>query len=386
MNVLFLSPAFPPQFFHFCTALRERGINVVGLGDTPEHELRPELRGALADYYHVPHLEDYEAVRRGVAWLVWRHGKLDRIESHTEYWLRLEATLREDFNVSGPKPSELDPKRSKTGMAEIFRRADIPVPEGELVRSAEQVHAFADQHGYPLVLKPDVGVGAAGTFKLEDQIQLDQALARNLQDYIVQPFVRGAVTSFDGLVNREGRIVYVTSHVYNRGVMEIVNQQLDLHYWSRREIPAELDELGRRAVSAFEVRERFFHLEFFELEEGGYMALEMNLRPPGGFTTDMMNYGADLDVYRLWARVLDGDPCDDFAFERKHHVAHVSRRWGRPYAHPSGEVVQRLGEALMQHGQMPRAFAGAMGDEMFLIRRPDFEQLQEDVALIQRLR
>ena len=40
-----------------------------------------------------------------------------------------------------------------------------------------------------------------------------------------------------------------------------------------REIPEDLREAGRKVVEAFNVRERFFHFEFFRLEDGSLVAL-----------------------------------------------------------------------------------------------------------------
>lgn len=383
MNVVFISPHFPPQFFQFCTALRERGVNVLGLGDAPHHELRPELANALREYYFA-HLENPDEAHRALGYFTWKHGKIDRIDSHTEHWLGLEAQLREDFNIPGPRPQEMHQRRTKSGMAQLFRMAGVPCIDGELVESPEQVRAFAKKHGFPLVFKPDLGVGAARTFKVSDERQLTAALEERLQNCIVQPFVTGTIVSYDGLVDRQGRIVFDTSHVYNAGIMDVVNQQLDIFYWSRRDIPAQLSLLGRKVVEGFGIRERFFHLEFFELADGSYKALEINIRPPGGFTTDMMNYSADVDVYRLWASVLTGERLDDFRFERKYHVAHVGRRAGRHYRFPHDELVRLLGDRLVVHRQMPRAFAGAMGDEMYLLREADHGRMQEAIAAIQQ--
>lgn len=383
MNVVFLSPAFPPHFFLFCTALRERGVKVLGVGDTPAHELRSELSAALGEYYHAPGMEQYEPAYRALAYLAWRHGRVDRVDSHSEHWLSLEAQLREDFNIPGPRPAELAQRRSKSGMAELFRQAGVPCPEGELTSSPERVRELAQRHGFPLVLKPDQGVGAAGAFQVSSEEQLEQVLRSPPQGYLAQPFVRGKITSYDGLVDRQGRIVFETSHLYSSGVMEALTQGLDLYYFNRLEIPEEMSRLGRRVIDVFGIRERFFHFELFELEEGGYCALEVNLRPPGGYTTDMMNYSADIDVYRLWAALLSGDPLEDFSYELKYHVAHVARRFGRRYEVPHEALRRELGERLLVYRPMPPVFSGAMGDEMYLIRDPDLSRLKETIRFIQ---
>ena len=52
-------------------------------------------------------MENWDEVKRAVAFLFYKHGPIDRIESHNEYWLELDASLREQFNVFGAKPEDL---------------------------------------------------------------------------------------------------------------------------------------------------------------------------------------------------------------------------------------------------------------------------------------
>jgi hypothetical protein len=382
VNVVFLSPNFPPQFHLFCAALRAKGERALGIGDAPASELTDAQRAALDEYVYVPKLDDGDAVLRAVGYLTWKHGRIDRVESLNEHWLALEAKLREDFHVPGLSPAELALRRSKTGMDALFRGAGIPCPDSEPLRSPEQARAFAAQRGYPLVLKPDVGVGAARTFKIESAEQLESALAEGLSDYVIQAFVPGAVTTFDGITDREGRVVFAISFVYCAGVMDILRQQLDVYYYSRREIPPKLEELGRRMITAFDLREQFFHAELFELPGGSFRALEVNLRPPGGMTTDLMNYACDVDVYDLWARALRGDDLSGFRYEHKYHAAHASRRRDRAYRLGHDDLVRELGSTLVLHRDMPAAFATAMGDVVYMLRHESEEALRRAIDLV----
>ncbi len=79
MNIVFVSPHFPPNFFNFCVALRRAGANVLGIADERYDSLRYELRAALTEYFRVEEMT-YDQLLRGVAFLTYRHGKLDRIE------------------------------------------------------------------------------------------------------------------------------------------------------------------------------------------------------------------------------------------------------------------------------------------------------------------
>jgi biotin carboxylase len=254
-----------------------------------------------------------------------------------------------------------------------------------LVESAEQVKAFSKRVGYPLVFKPDVGVGAAHTFKVSSDADVDKALAQPLPTaYVAQSFVQGTIVTYDGVVDREGKILFALSHQYSDGVMEVVTERRDISFWSLRQIPEALDTLGRKAVDALGLRERWFHLEFFRLPDERFVALEANLRPPGGFMTDMINYACDIDVYRLWARVVTGDPVGSVRINPKYHVCHIARRAGRPYRHSHEEVVRQLGPALMMYTtDMPSVYQAAMGTEMYLTRHADLERMHEDVRFAQ---
>ena len=382
MNVLLLSPHFPPNFQSFAVALKETGANVLGLGDAPEDSLSEGLRAVLSDYYHLPNMADYDGLFRAVSYLMYRHGRIDRLDSHSEHWLGLEARLRQDFNIFGQKPSDLEFNRRKSGMKEIFRQAGVPVPAGEKVTSAEQVRAFVTRHGFPVVFKPDIGVGAQRVFRVDNEEQLRGVLDYLPQDYFVEEFFAGDLVSFDGLTDREGGVVFCASHRVSSGIMEIVTEQRLTHYYYVRQIPAQVEELGRKVVSAFRILERFFHTEFLIGPDGRCVALEINVRPPGGHSLDMMNWACDIDLYRLWARsVVCGE--SHFDYERKYNVAHAARRERSSYRHSHEDVLRECGPLLMAHMPYPKVFSAAMGDYVYFLRHPDLGTLRSAISYVQ---
>ncbi len=384
MNVVFVSPHFPPPFHQFCAALKERGVTVLGLGDQPGDAVRPEVHAALREYYFAP-LDRYEEAHRALGYFLWKYGRIDRIDSHNEHWLGLEARLREDLNIYGPRPEQMERWRTKSGMAGLFRAAGVPYPETRRVTTPDAVRVFAKEQGFPLILKPDLGVGAFRTYRVESEAELERVLEEPLQGYLMQPFITGRIVSYDGLVDASGRILFETAHVYAHPLLEVVTTGVDSSYYNLRKIPERLRELGLKTVHGFGIRERFFHIEFFELPDGSYRALEINVRPPGGFTVDLMNYSADIDLYRLWARMLTGDTLDGFTYERKFHVAHVARRYATRYRYSHEQLRDLLGERLVLRQPVPSAFTVAMGDEMYLVRDPSEGTLWEVIAAIQAL-
>lgn len=380
MNVVLLSPYFPPNYYHFAVALRQNSVNVLGLGDAPYGDLRFELRSALSEYYRVDDLHRYDDLIRACGYFTHRFGKLDRVESHNEYWLETDARLRTDFNVPGPKSDDLAWVKQKSKMKQIFAQAGIDVAPGLVARSYAEAAQFVAEVGYPLVAKPDTGVGASGTYKLHDDADLAQFYAtKPATDYLLEAFVSGALYSFDGLVDREGNIVFCTSHFFSQGIMETVNEGLDIFYYSLRELPPGLENAGRRAVAAFDLRERFFHIEFFHQDNDRWVALEVNMRPPGGMTMDMFNYANDVDLYREWANIVAFGR-SQMQYTRPYHCAYVGRRRTRTYRLSHADILQRYGDLIPEHGPMSEVLSPALGHYAYLFRSPDLDRLRQVIA------
>ena len=384
MRILYLSPGFPPNSHLFCVAAHARGASVLAVGDIAEHALAPEARAAFEGYVFEPRMGEYELLLGIVRSMVVEYGQIDFVESNGEHWLEVEGRLRDDLGFEGLSARDVGRLRSKLAMAETFGKAGVPFPPGIRCVSPEAVRDFAAVHGFPLVFKPDSGSGAMSTFRVSTSAELDAALEQPLDGHIVQPFVEGAIVTFDGLVDRAGQVVFCTSHAYDRGIMEVRAGTLDGFYYSLRDIPPQLERLGRQALAAFSLRRRFFHLEFFACPDGSYVALEMNVRPPGGFTTDMMNHACDFDVYELWAAVMLGDSLEDFSYERKFHTAHAGRRDERAYHHTSEALIGQLGDTLVCVEPIPAAFASTMGNTMYLLRHARLEPLLDAIKKVQR--
>jgi hypothetical protein len=375
MNIVFISPHFPPNLYLFCVRLRELGANVLGIADAPHDQLRPELRAALGDYYRVDDLHDTDALIRALGWFTHRHGRLDRIESLNEYWLETDARLRTAFDVPGPRLADLGPIKRKSAMKRVFARAGIPVARGTLARSPGAVRRFVDTVGYPIIAKPDTGVGAARTYRIGDDADLAAFLAdRPPVDYFLEEFLHGQLLSYDGLVDRDGNVVFAVSLVYGVDVLDAVHGA-DMHYWIDRTVAPDLDEAGRRIVRAFGVRERPFHFEFFRLRDGTLAALEVNMRQPGGLTVDMWDWANDIDFYRAWAEtVVRGTT--EVQPTRAAYTHWSGRKSGKAYRLSHDQVVERYGDLLVHHAPVDDVFAPAIGNYGYILRGPTLAPLQ----------
>jgi hypothetical protein len=385
MNVVFLSPHFPPNLYLFCKRLRERGATVLGVADAPYESLRPELRESLTEYYRVPDLHDFDALVRALGYLTHRHGKIDRIDSLNEYWLETEARLRTEFNIPGLRVADMGRIKRKSAMKRVFERAGIATARGRLARTAPAARDFVAEVGYPIIAKPDVGVGAARTYRLEDDDDLAAFLAdRAPVDYILEEALDGQLLTFDGLVDRRGELVFASSLVYGLPVLDAV-RGADMWYWIDREIAPDLADAGWRLVRAFGVRERPFHFEFFRRPDGSLAALEVNMRQPGGLTVDMWNWANDIDFYRAWADVVVAGTTR-IATTRPYYCLWAGRKSGRAYRLGHEAILERFGRLLIHHERMDDVFAAAIGNYGYVLRGPDLAPLQAAAAEIHALR
>lgn len=384
MNVVLVSPHFPPNYVNFSIALRRRGANVLGIVDESPENLRPALREALTDVIRVDDLHRFDQVSAAMSAFIERWGQVDRLESHNEHWLDSDGRLRADFGIPGLKPDELVPMRRKSLMKDVFSRAGLSVARGRVTRSLEEALAFVEEVGYPVVLKPDQGVGASGTWKITDREGMERFFSEKPPvDLFMEEFIEGKIVTFDGLADREGQIVFCASLHYADGMMEMVNDRLDIFLCTQRELPEDLVEAGTRAVSAFGLKERFFHVEFFRTSGNGRLiALEINVRPPGGLILDMYNFSSDIDLFDEWARMLTETNYAPLAYERKFHCTFLGRRDGRPYAHDHETVLGAFGDLLVHHERVPPVFSPAMGETCYLFRSPEMERIREVASFV----
>ncbi len=385
-NVIFISPNFPQNYWLFCRALRLRGVNVLGIGDAPYGELLPQLRECLTEYYRVDTLEDYDQVYRAVAFFIFRYGRVDFLESNNEYWLQQDARLRTDFNIPTGFHNEDIPRiRYKSGMKEHYIRAGIPVARYHLVDDEAGCRTFLAEVGYPVVVKPDNGVGAAATYKLKNDEDLKQFLASfdRSVPYIMEEFIYGEVETYDAIYNSRNEPLFEAGNVSPISIMDIVNENGNSAFYIRKELPADILKAGRAAAKAFDVRSRFIHFEFFRLSKdqhigrkGDVVALEVNMRPSGGVSPDMMNYARSTDVYQIWADMVVEDRTD---LKSVHpcFCAYAGRREGRPFRLSHIELMERWGDRIRQDGHVPDALSGAMGNYMYLCVCDTQEQLEE---------
>ena len=392
MNVVFISPNFPLDFFNFCSRLKDRGVNVLGIGDAPYDTLPEHTKNSVTEYYKVNTLENYNEVCSACRFFSEKYGKIDWIESENEYWLETEAKLRSEFDVnSGTKYENLYTMKYKSQMKNIYKSCNIPVARYILVHDYEETVNFANLIGYPVIVKPDNGVGACDTYKLNNLDELNYFFSTKDSnvEYIMEEFICGHVETFDGITDANKNILISSSHVYLNSIMNTVNNHEDMSFYFQDFEGKDIEIIGKKAVQAFDTRSRFFHFEFFRLDEdkeglgkkGDLVGLEVNMRAPGAYMPDIINYTYDVDVYSIWADMLIHDK-SFVDIDRKYSVGYVSRRDGVKYKNSIDYVKNKYNDKILVDVNVPKVLSEAMGDRVLLARSKDENDLFNIMNLV----
>ena len=395
MNFIFISPNFPHTYWNFCDRLKRNGVNVLGIGDAPYDGLEDGLKGALTEYYKVDSLENYDQVFRAVAFFSFKYGKIDWIESLNEYWLEQDARLRTDFNVTtGIQSDRIGFIKNKSLMKQLYIEGGIPTARQSKVTTIEAAREFLKTVDYPVIVKPDIGVGAADTWKLNDDADLERFYAHlPAVPYVMEEFIDGDLISYEAILNKECEPLFENMTVWPVPVMDIVNDDLNLKYYVAPDVPEELREAGRRTCKAFGVDRRYVHLEFFRLrktrkglgKKGQYAGLEVNMRPPGGYTPDMMNYAHSTDVYQIYADMVAFNERRFPESKDQYYCVYAGRKDGpaHVYTHTHEEIMERYGSAIVMQEEMPPVNWPQMGRVMYTAKFKTLEETEEFIDFVQ---
>lgn len=376
-NVLLISADFPVTYYQFAKAFKKNGCNVFVIGSTPYNDLHPELKAAVTEYVHSYEMTNIDKMSEIIGYLQNKYGPIDFLESNNEFWLRSDSILRERFGISsGIYPHQLDEYQKKSAMKKAFIAAGAHVAPFIIVRDLESLKAFADKYGFPLFAKPDIGVGAAGHYKIDNMEALENFYySKPYIDYICEPFVKGRVISFDGIADANSDVVICANEIFPPAIFDFKNTHVDMFYYVNKIVPTKLEELGRKIIKALGLKNRFFHTELFLAEnsvrghfrKGDIVALEVNIRTPGGYTPDLLNFGLSTNLYQMFADVVCFGSSNEYRGERC-YAACASRRYENSYFFTEEDILRTFKNEICNVGDYPLVFSDLMGNRFYMAK------------------
>jgi carbamoylphosphate synthase large subunit len=393
MRVIFVEPSFPKNQRQFVRALAEVGAEVIGIGESPGDHLDEQLRSWMTHYHQVRSVVDVEEMTHAVRWLqdkVW----IDRMEAVIESHTLPVAQVRERCTIPGTSVRTTWLCRDKPSMKDALRAAGVPTAASTGADNADQVWAFAEAVGFPLILKPRAGAGALDTTRVDDAGQLGSALAmfgsQGVSSIAVEEFVEGHEGFYDTMSVDGVPALDFVSHYYPNVLEAMRTRWISPQFISTNRVDSvgdynELKEMGHRVNQALGIGTSPTHMEWF-FGPKGLRFSEIGCRPPGVGAWDLYSAGNDIDVYREWAH----------AIVHGHVAARPSRRFAsgiialRPDkdGHIAGytgvdEIQGRYGEWVLDaHLPDPGTptqgpEAGYMANAYVRMRHPDYDVLRQ---------
>lgn len=309
MDVLFLSPAYPPEMQQFTRGLAQAGARVWGVGDSDPSSFSDALKANLAGYLRVPAiLDEDDVIRRLEAWL--GDKRPTKVEANWEVVTLLAARLRERWGLPGMSVDTVDGFRDKQLMKERVAAAGLPVPQSVRARTVAGVWAAAQTIGFPLVMKPIAGAGSADTFRCDSPRDLENALAitGHVAEVSLETFITGQEYTFETL-SVAGKPVFRSVSMYvpntlvarqNEWISPIILCLRDL---ADPEVAGGVS-LGDRVLGALDMGTGFTHMEWYRRPNGSVVFGEVACRPPGANMVDLMNYANDIDLFAAWGEAV----------------------------------------------------------------------------------
>ncbi len=391
MHVLFIEPGFPRNQREFVRALAEVGATVTGIGEAHVDQLDNDLKEWLSGYEQIGSVVDEGALEYAVR-SVQQRGWVDRLEATVEAHIMAAAHVRERCTIPGTTARTAWLCRDKPAMKQVLREAGIPTARSIGTSDREEARAFAEEVGYPLIIKPRAGAGASGTYRVDNDERFSEVLHTCGVDHgvsvAIEEFVEGHEGFWDTLtVGGDVRHEFV-SH-YFPGVLEAMRNQWispQIITSNRAEDPPydEVKQMGREVLEALDVETSATHMEWF-FGPKGLRFSEIGCRPPGVSMWDLYSAANDLDMYREWAQLLvhgDTEVRSSRRFSagmialRPEHDGYIGGYQG------VDEVVRDYGEHIIDmHFPSPgtptqSVEGGYMANAWLRARHPDFDTLR----------
>jgi len=391
MNIVMISPGYPAEMALFARGLATAGASVIGVGDQPASSVPAAARDALAHYLPVGSLADGDAVAGAVHKLA-RQVRIDRVECLWEPYMLLAARLREELGLPGLTVGQTVPFRDKELMKKLLGAAGLRTPGHESSQTVAGVWAAAERLGFPLVIKPIAGAGAADTYRADSPAGLDAILPmlRHVPEVIVEEFIDGEEFTYDTIC-AGGRVLFENICWYRpRPLLTKLHEWMSPVTVALRELDAPDLQAGRAlgaaAIEALGFRDGFTHMEWYRTAGGEAVFGEIGARPPGGRMVDIMNYATDADLFSAWAQAITTGQISE-PIERRYNSGGIFKR-----AEGAGRIThyEGLNHLLTEYGRHVVALdllpvgaprrdwrASIIGDGMVVVRHRELSKTIE---------
>ncbi len=311
--VIFATPFFTDNAVRNIAAIADLPDVRLGLiSQEPQEYLSPALRAKLAAHWRIDDCLNTDQLVWAAQSLAQRLGPIDRLFGAVEQMQVPLAEARAQLGIEGMSVEAARNFREKARMKTLFREAGIPCARHRLVANEADAWKFAEEVGYPLVVKPPSGAGAQSTFRVDDPDALRERLRLTPtgpnQAVLLEEYITGDEHSFD-TTSIGGEAVWHSLTYYLPAPLEVMRNPWI--QW-RLILPREVDEpqyddirqVAFRALKGLGMSTGMSHLEWFRRRDGSIAISEVAARPPGAQITTLISRAHDIDFLHAWARLM----------------------------------------------------------------------------------
>ncbi|NYH52905.1 biotin carboxylase [Nocardiopsis arvandica] len=259
---------------------------------------------AVDDYPHNPavveHVDELCRTRR-----------VERIVCGTEDDALRVAGARERWGIPGMTVHETLPYRDKLLMKDAVSTV-VHTPRYTVPDSLGEAEEFAEQAGWPVVVKPRLGYGSRGVRVVGNADSLrEELVGRSGDDLLLEEYVPGTVHHVDGFAY-QGKVLWSVSSRY---LNNCLSWQEGTSLGSAQTDPEDvlskrLEAFAQAVAEVLPIPEPTpFHLEVFQHAKTSELYFcETAARTGGGHILDVLERATGMNCVREWYRSQCGLP------------------------------------------------------------------------------
>jgi hypothetical protein len=375
-HVTFVAPRFletTNRYLGSFASIDDVTLSVIS--EDPESSIPAQLRGRVAAHYRVVSSLDAGALTVAAKALTRAVGRIDRLTGALEQLQVPMARVRDALDIDGMRNAVAQAFRDKDRMKTVLRAHGVPVARSALTESRAALEAFAETVGFPVIIKPQAGLGARATYRVTSRDELRGLVERGVEPspdrpLQVEEFVQAREHTCETVTVR-GTPVWRSGTRYLPTPLEVLENPW-IQYcvllpredtdtdWTRFHATngAALTALfGPAAKTA--AGTALTHMEWFLRADGSSLVNEVGARPPGVGIMPLMSIAHETDLFADWARLVAKD-----------EFAPRSRRWAAGAAFLRG---QGSGARVATVDGVEAAIE-AVGDSLVELRTPKVGQ------------
>jgi biotin carboxylase len=288
------------------------------------------------------------------ACLIHRHDPIDALGGFNELTQHLAAAVAGRLGLPYHTPDVICRTRHKAEMRRVLRAAGVDDTPAGLVAGAQEIGAFAAEHGFPIVLKPVDGRGSLGVSIVRSGEDIPAALEWFGQwaadhQMLAEKFLHGQEYSVEAFSERgRHRVVCITQKFTDSKTRVETGHCLPAPLTEA--VWAEIACLVTRALAAIGLENGPSHTEVIVTPDGPRI-VESHARLGGDQIVDLIQLTTGVDLDSLWIRQVAGESILDevpttftswaaIAYATPQAVGRLEQVLGREQAEASPGVVR----------------------------------------------